>query len=94
MTHPPLQDLRIRGAQPLLSPAALATELALNDASAEFVARSRHAVEDIILGRDDRLLIVVGPCSIHDPAAALEYASRLREAAARHAAELCVVMRA
>jgi 3-deoxy-7-phosphoheptulonate synthase len=94
MTHPPLQDLRIRGAQPLLSPAALAEELPLDDASASFVARSRHAVEEIILGRDDRLLIVVGPCSIHDPAEAFEYANRLREAAVRHAAELCVVMRA
>jgi len=94
MTHPPLQDLRIRGAQPLLSPATLAGELRLDDAGADFVARSRHAVEEIILGRDDRLLLVVGPCSIHDPVAALEYAGRLCEATARHAAELCVVMRA
>ena len=46
--------------------------------SAEFIARSRRAVEDIVLGRDDRLLTVVGPCSIHDPAAALEYARLLK----------------
>ena len=94
MTHDlPTEDLRISGTLPLLSPAALAAESPLDKAGADFVTRSRHAVEDIFLGRDDRLLIVVGPCSIHDPAAALEYASHLREAAARHAADLCVVMR-
>jgi len=93
-SRPPLDNLRIRGAQPLPSPAALAEELALDDAGADFVAQSRRAVEHIILGRDHRLLVVVGPCSVHDPAAALEYANCLREAAARHAAELLIVMRA
>jgi 3-deoxy-D-arabino-heptulosonate 7-phosphate (DAHP) synthase len=71
MIRPPVEDLRIRGTQPLLSPAALAAELPLDDADAGFVARSRHAVEEIILGHDDRLLVVVGPCSIHDTAAAI-----------------------
>jgi 3-deoxy-7-phosphoheptulonate synthase len=65
----------------------------LDEANTEFIARSRHAMEDVFLGRDDRLLAVVGPCSIHDPAAALEYADHLGEAAARYAADLCVVMR-
>ena len=94
LIRPPVEDLRIRGTQPLLSPAALAAELPLDDADAGFIARSRHAVEEIILGHDDRLLVVVGPCSIHDTAAAIDYAGHLREAAARHASELCVVMRA
>ena len=62
MTRPPIENLRICGAQPLLPPAALARELPLDDAGANFVAASRRAVEDIILGRDDRLLLVVGPC--------------------------------
>jgi 3-deoxy-7-phosphoheptulonate synthase len=93
MNRPPLDGLRICDAQLLLSPAALAAELPLDDASADFVAQSRRAVENIVFGRDDRLLVVVGPCSIHDPAAALDYAGLLREAAARHASELCVVMR-
>jgi 3-deoxy-7-phosphoheptulonate synthase len=86
-------DLRIRAARPLLFPATLAAELPLDDAGAEFVAQSRRIVEEIILGRDDRLLAVVGPCSIHDPAAAGEYAVRLHGLAARHSAELFVVMR-
>jgi 3-deoxy-7-phosphoheptulonate synthase len=93
MTDPTNEDLRISGTLPLFSPAALAAELPVDKASVEFVARSRHAVEDIVLDRDDRLLTVVGPCSIHDPAAALEYAEHLREAAVRFAADLCVVMR-
>jgi 3-deoxy-7-phosphoheptulonate synthase len=86
-------DLRIRAARPLLFPATLAAELPLDDAGAEFVAQSRRSVEEIILGCDDRLLAVVGPCSIHDPAAAGEYAARLHGLAARHSAELFVVMR-
>ena len=93
MSRLPTSDLRIRAARPLIFPAALAGELPLDNAGAVFVAQSRRTVEDIILGRDDRLLAVVGPCSIHDPAAASEYAERLHELAARHAAELFVVMR-
>ena len=93
MTDPTNEDLRISGTLPLFSPAALAAELPVDKSSVEFVARSRHAIEDIVLDRDDRLLTVVGPCSIHDPVAALEYAEHLREAAVRFAADLCVVMR-
>jgi 3-deoxy-7-phosphoheptulonate synthase len=86
-------DLRIRAIRPLVSPAALAEELPLDDAGADFVAQSRRTVEAILAGRDDRLLVLVGPCSIHDPAAACEYGERLRELAALHAADLFVVMR-
>jgi len=93
MSRLPVDDLRIRAIRPLVSPAALAAELPLDDAGADFVAQSRRAVEDIILGRDDRLLVVVGPCSIHDPAAAHEYGQRLSGLAARAAADLFVVMR-
>jgi 3-deoxy-7-phosphoheptulonate synthase len=93
MSRLPTADLRIRAARPLIFPAVLVGELPLDDAGAVFVAHSRHTVEEIILGRDDRLLAVVGPCSIHDPAAANEYAARLHELAARHAAELFMVMR-
>ena len=93
MSHIPTSDLRIRAVRPLVSPAVLAEELPLDDAGADFVAQSRRTVEDILAGRDDRLLALVGPCSIHDPAAACEYGERLCELAVLHAAELFVVMR-
>ena len=93
MSHLPTADLRILTARPLLSPSVLADELPLDDDGADFVAHSRGQAEAILLGRDDRLLLLVGPCSIHDPQAAREYGERLCELAARHAAELFVVMR-
>ena len=93
MVRPPTADLRICAVRPLLSPAALAAELPLDDAGAAFVAQSRRAVEEIITGRDERLLTVVGPCSIHDPTAARAYAERLHGLAARHARDLFIVMR-
>lgn len=91
--HLPTSDLRIRTQKPLIAPAVLEDELPLSDAGAEMVARTRRDVAAIVTGADDRLLVVVGPCSIHDPVAAIEYAERLREAAARHADTLLLVMR-
>ena len=91
--HQPTADLRIRTQKPLLAPVSLEGELPLPDAGAELVARTRREIAAIITGADDRLLVVVGPCSIHDPAAAVEYAERLREAAALHPGELLVAMR-
>jgi 3-deoxy-7-phosphoheptulonate synthase len=93
MSHLRTGDLRIRTERPLLSPAVLAQEHPVDDARAEFVAQSRQSVEAIIRGQDDRLLTIVGPCSIHDPAAAREYATRLAAAARAHTADLLVVMR-
>src|SRR3954471_14022487 len=52
------------------------------------ISRTRHAIHDIMAGRDDRLLVVIGPCSIHDPAAALEYARRLKELRGKYAEQL------
>ena len=57
------------------------------------ITRAREEVSDILAGRSDRLLVVVGPCSVHDPAAAQEYALRLRKLAEELAPDLCVVMR-
>jgi 3-deoxy-7-phosphoheptulonate synthase len=89
----PTSDLRIRSQRPLVAPAVLLDELPLTAAGAETVARARRETAAIVTGADDRLLVVVGPCSIHDPAAAVEYAERLREVAALHAGELLVAMR-
>ncbi|MCC7258337.1 MAG: 3-deoxy-7-phosphoheptulonate synthase [Gammaproteobacteria bacterium] len=74
-------------------PAAVKAELALDRAAATTVLGSRRALQDIIDGRDPRLLVVVGPCSIHDVGAALEYAGRLKALAAEVADALCLVMR-
>src|SRR5689334_16202601 len=78
------RDLRIDSFRPLLPPA---------ERAAETVSRGRDAVARVLNGEDDRLVVVVGPCSIHDPVAAIDYARRLLRAADEHAAELCIVMR-
>lgn len=91
--HQPTSDLRIRAQQPLVAPAVLEAELPLSDADAEFVARARREIAGILTGTDDRLLVVVGPCSIHDPEAAVEFADRLSEAAKLHAGALLIAMR-
>jgi 3-deoxy-7-phosphoheptulonate synthase len=89
----PTDDLRIQELRPLISPAILMEDYPISEAASTTVANGRDEVGRLLEGRDDRLLVVVGPCSIHDPDAALEYARRL--AAARHAlaADLCIVMR-
>src|SRR5262245_40414137 len=89
---PQTRDLRIAGYRPLLPPAILMEELPLPPAGALLVERTRAEVVDILDGRDDRLVVVVGPCSIHDPAAALAYAQRLGELAPSLAGDLRIVM--
>jgi len=89
----PTSDLRIRTARPLLSPAILEEDLPLAESGAALVDAARHAISEVLSGRDDRLLAIVGPCSIHDPAAALEYARKLKPVADRFARELLVIMR-
>jgi 3-deoxy-7-phosphoheptulonate synthase len=86
-------DLRIAGIDPLISPAVLAYYLPITDDASELVAQTRVEATAILHGKDDRLLVVVGPCSIHDPDAALEYGRRLKQQAARHRDDLLVVMR-
>ena len=86
-------DLRIVKTHPLLSPAILAEEIPLTDAASEKVYESRRAIEAILDGKDARLLAVVGPCSIHDTKAALEYASKLKPIADALAGSLLIVMR-
>jgi 3-deoxy-7-phosphoheptulonate synthase len=88
-----VSDQRIDRVVPLTTPALLHHELPLDEELAAAVLDGRRSVARVLDREDDRLLAIVGPCSVHDPAAALEYAGRLREAAARHAADLLVVMR-
>ena len=70
-------DLRIAGLRPLIPPAILFEELPITERASTVVAEGREQATRIVKGEDDRLLVVVGPCSIHDPTAALEYARRL-----------------
>lgn len=86
-------DLRIRNTKPLIAPGLLAEEIPLPESIADQVAAARQTVARIMRGEDDRLLVIAGPCSIHDPAAALDYADLLASAAAQHAADLFIVMR-
>ncbi len=86
-------DLRIRIQKPLLAPASLAAELPLPDASAAHVAHARRDIVRILAGEDDRLLVLVGPCSIHDPDAAREFAERLLAVAPLYRGELLLAMR-
>ncbi|MGH8018073.1 MAG: 3-deoxy-7-phosphoheptulonate synthase [Opitutaceae bacterium] len=90
---PVTQDLRIRSARPLLAPGELQEQLPITPELAALVSQARKNIAAIIGRRDDRLLVVVGPCSIHDPAAALEYARLLRDFARRHTRDLAIVMR-
>jgi 3-deoxy-7-phosphoheptulonate synthase len=87
------RDLRIDSIQALLPPATLLQELPLSEAGSLTVTRTREEIARILDGRDDRLIVVVGPCSIHDPAAARDYGLKLRGLAEELAGDLCVVMR-
>ena len=90
---PSTADIRIRSVRPLISPAILEGELPLGEAGAAAIHAARRAVAKVIMGQDDRLLVLVGPCSVHDPASALEYARKLAPVAASMAQDLLVVMR-
>jgi 3-deoxy-7-phosphoheptulonate synthase len=95
MTAMPLRtrDLRVESIRPLLPPAILLEELPLSETAAVTVSRGREEIARILRGEDDRLIVIAGPCSIHDPAAALDYGRRLHRLAADVAADLRIVMR-
>src|ERR1700677_2122950 len=86
-------DTRITGYEPLLAPAALLDELPLGDKAAATVERTHAEVRAVLDGTDDRLLVIAGPCSVHDPVAALDYAGELASLRDQLAAELLIVMR-
>jgi len=89
----PTDDLHIRDLTPLVSPRALKAELPVTEAANRTVVQGREAVKRILRKEDERLLTIVGPCSIHDPEAALVYAGRLRALSQELADRLCIVMR-
>ena len=86
-------NLNVVALSPLVSPAALSAELPASTPALETVVRARGELEAILSGEDDRLLVVCGPCSIHDVDAALDYADRVRALRERLGEALCLVMR-
>lgn len=92
MFHP-TDDLRIKWTRVVLPPAFLEEELPTTDKASSTVFEARKQIGKIIAGEDRRLLVVVGPCSIHDPKAAREYAGLLKREIEKLSPELCIVMR-
>ena len=89
-----IDDVRIGAVRPLINPALLQERVPLRDDTLALVEASRAAIADVLHGRDDRLVVVVGPCSIHDHDQALEYGQRLQAVAEELRGDLLVVMRA
>jgi len=94
MTHPPVANLNVERFQSLITPRQLKDELPIGEASQATVQRGRDEVTAILEGRDRRFLALVGPCSIHDVAAALDYAERLAKLRDELADRMAIVMRA
>ena len=88
-----IDDTRIGAVRPLITPALLQEWLPVPEPTLALVEQSRVAISRVLQGHDDRLVVVVGPCSIHDHAQALEYAGRLKQQADALAADLLIVMR-
>ena len=87
------ENTRIQSVLPVSTPAQVKAELPISARAAETMLQARKAIQDILSGQDDRLLVVVGPCSIHDTAAALDYAGRLAGLRERLSRDLLIVMR-
>ncbi|RSX55028.1 phospho-2-dehydro-3-deoxyheptonate aldolase [Bifidobacterium dolichotidis] len=90
---PETVDVNIRQLDPIPAPRYFIRELPLTDKACDLVLRSRNEIRDVLNGRDDRMLAIVGPCSIHDPKAAHEYATRLAKLNEELKNELVIVMR-
>jgi 3-deoxy-7-phosphoheptulonate synthase len=86
-------DLRIVQVRPLIPPAILLEEIPISERASNVVSDTRQAVANVIAGADPRLVVVIGPCSVHDTKAALEFAERLKRLADRYAGEIITIMR-
>ena len=86
-------DLRIANIQAVANAATIMSEIPISDRAARVVASHRADIHRVLQGEDDRLVVVTGPCSIHDPSAAIDYARHLAPLVERHKGELIVLMR-
>ncbi len=86
-------NLKIKSITPIIAPTDLRQVFPLGDRGSEFIASSRDQIKNILKGKDPRLMVVVGPCSIHDPKGAIEYGERLAKLAAELSDQLFIVMR-
>ncbi|MFC6052542.1 phospho-2-dehydro-3-deoxyheptonate aldolase [Acinetobacter sp. Ac_877] len=93
ITQPDIDDVNIESFQPLVTPAQLKTELPLTETAYQTVLHGREIIRNILDGNDKRLFVVIGPCSIHDPVAAHEYADRLKVLSEKVKDTLYIVMR-
>ncbi len=93
MTHYQTDDLRIQDITEVEPPKALHARYPVNETAAATIYSTRQQIHNILYGRDDRMLVVIGPCSIHDVEAAREYATRLKKQIALHKEDLLIVMR-
>lgn len=89
----PIENLRMQAIKPVITPALLQDDLPISEAAAKLVTKTRNEIRAILAGEDDRLLVVVGPCSIHDTEAALDYAGRLHALREQLGDDLLIVMR-
>ncbi|KAH0291929.1 phospho-2-dehydro-3-deoxyheptonate aldolase [Aureobasidium namibiae CBS 147.97] len=87
-------DTRVLGYDPLISPELLSSEIPATQIALDAVKKGRREAQAIIHQQDDRLLVMVGPCSLHDPDAAIEYCGRLKKLADELEQDLCIIMRA
>jgi 3-deoxy-7-phosphoheptulonate synthase len=86
-------NIRVKSLRPLISPSLLLHELPITETAANVVANARQQISDILHGKDNRLVVIVGPCSIHDTKAAMDYANRLHKLAIQYKDRLCIIMR-
>ena len=91
--HHPTDDIKIKEVKELLPPIAHLYELPVTPQVANLVYKTRHEISDLVHGRDNRLLVIIGPCSIHDTKAAVEYAQKLLTLRKKYEKELLIVMR-
>ncbi|MEC9070320.1 MAG: 3-deoxy-7-phosphoheptulonate synthase, partial [SAR324 cluster bacterium] len=87
------ENLNVVDVLPLISPEILKENLPLSETASENVTNARKEIQQILVGKDKRLLVIVGPCSIHDPEAAIDYAERLKKLADQVSEKLLIVMR-